>query len=327
MLIPHDFPFDPTYGYSPEDLLNVTPPTDEPSHFRTFWESTYAEASGVRPLPQTRAVASPQSDYDCWEITFDAWGARRIGGWLLRPTNQPAAVGVVMGHGYGGRSEPAAVPSFGQPAAILQVCKRGFHQSAFPDLPDTANAHVLHGIESRETYLHRGCVADVWAAASALLALEPQIGDRLGYWGGSFGGGIGAMALPWDRRFSRAFLDIPSFGHHPLRLTLPCYGSGEAVRQRHESHPEIVDVLRYFDAALHARHITCPTMVAAACFDPAVPPPGQFAVYHALRCERELFVRQYAHFELPLPRPGNEPWPTAARWLADGWNAPTSGLA
>ena len=44
---------------------------------------------------------------------------------------------------------------------------------------------------------------------------------RLDYMGISFGGGIGALALPWDERFHRAHLNVPSFGHHPLRLTLP----------------------------------------------------------------------------------------------------------
>lgn len=261
------------------------------------------------------------------EIEFDAWGGRRIGGWLLRPTHGSAAVGVVMGHGYGGRSAPAALPAFGWPAAVLQVCMRGFHRSAFADLPVAAAEHVVHGIEGRETYLHRGCTTDIWAAATALLEVEPQIVGSLCYWGESFGGGIGAMALPWDQRFRRAFLDIPSFGHHPLRLTLPCCGSGEAVGRYYANHPEVAEVLRYFDAAVHARHIICPTMIAAACFDPAVPPPGQFAVYHALRCERELFVRQYAHFQPRKPRSDNDPGPSAARWLADGWAASASSLS
>ena len=36
-------------------------------------------------------------------------------------------------------------------------------------------------------------------------------------------------------------------------------------------------------------------MVAAALFDPAVPPPGQFAIHSALAGERALFVRRNAH--------------------------------
>jgi cephalosporin-C deacetylase len=159
--------------------------------------------------------------------------------------------------------------------------------------------HVLHGIESRETYIHGGCAADIWCAASALIEMVAEAAQRLDYIGGSFGGGIGALALPWEERFTAAHLAVPSFGNHPLRLTLPCVGSGESVRQHHTSHPELVEVLRYFDAAIAARHIKMPAQVAAALFDPAVPPPGQFAVYNAIPEPKELFVLAAGHFAHP----------------------------
>jgi cephalosporin-C deacetylase len=114
--------------------------------------------------------------------------------------------------------------------------------------------------------------------------------------GGSFGGGIGAMALAWDSRFKSGFLSVPSFGNHPLRVTLPCTGSGESVRNYYQDHPEVLDVLAYFDSATHARRIGIPVLCECALFDPAVPPPGQFAVYNALAGPKELTVRQAGHF-------------------------------
>ena len=109
---------------------------------------------------------------------------------------------------------------------------------------------------------------------------------RLVYAGGSFGGGLGPPAVAWDPRFTRAFFDKPSFGHYPLRVTLRSNGSNAAVSAYHRRHPEVLDTLRYYDAAFHARRITVPTLVAPAKFDPAVPPPGQFVVYNALRGDR-----------------------------------------
>jgi len=317
----HDYPFDPTYGYDLDALMAVEAPDPayEPTDLAAFWQATYDEALLLPPAITTREIASPDPAYRLSEIELNSWNGdqtpRRIGGWLIEPIAEEARLGVVMGHGYGGRETPLPLPDFGVPATVIMPCLRGFHRSAFPDLPNVSAQHVIHGIDDRESYLHRGCVADVWAAASALLAIAPNLAGRLRYWGGSFGGGIGAMAVPWDERFSRAFLDIPSFGHHPLRLQLPCAGSGEAVRTYHHSHPAVLDVLRYYDAALCARYIKVPTLVAAAKFDPSVPPPGQFAVYHALRCPRELFVREYAHFELDEPLATNDPWQTAARWI------------
>jgi cephalosporin-C deacetylase len=101
--------------------------------------------------------------------------------------------------------------------------------------------------------------------------------------------------LPWDHRFKRAYLDVPSFGNHPLRVTLPCNGSGESVRLYRKTHPDVMQVLAYHDSATAARRIQIPVLVAAALSDPAVPPPGQFAVYNALPGEKRLFIRQTGH--------------------------------
>lgn len=46
-----------------------------------------------------------------------------------------------------------------------------------------------------------------------------------------------------------------------------------------------------------ARWIRVPVLVAGALFDPAVPPPGQFAVYNALGGPKELHVLTAGHFE------------------------------
>jgi cephalosporin-C deacetylase len=182
-------------------------------------------------------------------------------------------------------------------AAAIYPCARGFNRSARPDIPNMADRHVLHGIASRQTYVHRGGVTDLWAAARALMQLQPSTADWLCYTGESFGGGIGALALPWEPAFKCAFLDFPSFGHHPLRLTMQCVGSGEAIRS-HGGFAHL-PVLKYFDAATAASHIQIPVMVAAALFDPAVPPPGQFAVFNCLAGPKQLLVRQAAHFDWP----------------------------
>jgi cephalosporin-C deacetylase len=242
---------------------------------------------------ERRKIRSTKRDYDVYEIEFNARGNIRIGGWLTIPNDAPIDHGIVVGHGYGGRGEPAFEPG----AVALAPCARGFNRSARRDISGDAFRHVLDGIESRETYSHRGCASELWTAATALLELYPQLAGKLHYSGGSFGGGIGALALPWDDRFRKAFLEVPSFGNHPLRLQCPSIGSGEAVRNYHRRHPEIIDVLAYFDAATAARHITKPVFAACALFDPAVPPPGQFAVYNALAGPKKLFVRQCGHYE------------------------------
>ncbi|MEO3764012.1 acetylxylan esterase [Streptomyces sp. B8F3] len=294
----HDLPFDPTYGYDLDRLLAVPAP-DAPSGFQEFWRSLYAEARCTRVAPRlgTRAgTIGRREAVAVHEVAYTSLDGRRIGGWLTLPADGQVRQGCVVTHGYGGREgpDPALLPPG---TAAIWPCLRGQGaRSLQPDLPSDPAAHVLHGIASRRSYVHGGCAADVWCAATALAELVPATGRRLTYVGASFGGGIGALALPWDDRFAAAVLNVPSFGNHPLRLTLPCTGSGESVRRHHAVHPEVADVLAYFDAATAARRIGIPVHVGAALFDPAVPPPGQFAVHNALPGPKKLHVLTAGHF-------------------------------
>ena len=88
---------------------------------------------------------------------------------------------------------------------------------------------------------------------------------------------------------------MPTFGHHSIRLQCQCNGSGEAVREYYQTHREVIDVLKYYDAAIAAAHISIPVLVSPAVFDPAVPPPGQFAVANAIP-QHELFILSAGHF-------------------------------
>lgn len=291
----HEYPFDPTCGYDLEALLAVEPPP-APAGLADFWHETFAATLAVPPDPEVRVVRETEH-WVVAELEYSGLGGFRVGGWLITPASGEVTVGFVEGHGYGGRSAPELSCPVAT-GAVLQPCARGFFRSARADLPAIVADHVIHGIDRVETYLHRFCAADLWAAGSALLALYPHLSGYR-YSGGSFGGGIGAMMLPWDPRLERAFLRVPSFGHHPLRLSLPCTGSGSAVQAYYATHPEVAEVLAFYDAASHAARCTVPTLCAPALFDPAVPPPGQYAVYNALAGPKERFDMSAGHFEYP----------------------------
>ncbi len=293
----HNFAFDPTYGYDLAALQRIAP-APAPPGFADFWRDTFANAQAVPLDLQLKPASVAVPNHEVFEVGFNSLGGVRVRGWLTRPRRGPITRGLVISHGYGEREGPDPwLPVVG--AAAIFPCARGLSLSRQPGLPVAVDEHVLHGITARETYVHRGCAADVWAAASALIAAVPATTGRLDYVGGSFGGGIGALALPWDDRFGRAALSVPSFGQHPLRLKMPCVGSGESVRRYARTHPEVVEVLAYFDASVAATYLHIPTFVVPACFDPAVPPPGQFAVANAIAGPKFVHVRKTGHFEWP----------------------------
>ncbi|MFV0337980.1 MAG: acetylxylan esterase [Chthoniobacterales bacterium] len=270
-----------------------SPIDSTPRGFENFWRSTYEKALRI-PLNITRRKISSSAKARVYEFECDSLGGFRIGGWIIEPADGKWERGIVMGHGYGGRAEPE-LSTYGPPAVLIQPCMRGFHRSAHPSVPDECPKHVLHEINNREKYILRGCVADIWVAASVLLSLYQEVRDKLDYIGGSFGGGLGAMSLAWDSRFRRAFLDVPTFGNQRERLQTPCFGSGEPVRLRYEKDPSLLKKLRWYDSAIAAHWIKIPTFVAAALSDPNVPPIGQFAVYKGLGGKKDLFVRKEGH--------------------------------
>ncbi|MDO9011410.1 MAG: acetylxylan esterase [Gallionella sp.] len=295
----HGYDFDPTCGMNLAQLLDIVPP-EPPADFTTFWERRYAAALTVSPHSCIQASGCMLKGHVVHDLRYLSTGGVEISGWLLIPEDGKVSRGLIIGHGYNGREapdEPLAVDE----AALLFPCFRGLGRSPLANVSPEPYQHVLHDIQNRERYILGGCVEDLWLAVAALLELFPEVAGRIGYSGISFGGGIGALAAPWDSRIQRLHLQIPTFGHHALRLTLPCVGSGESVRIFQRQHDfNIMETLAYYDAASAARYLRIPTLVAAARFDPAVPPSGQFAIYNAIPEKlRHLFVLDAGHFDYP----------------------------
>ena len=296
--IPHSFPFDPTYGYSQEELLNISSSETEPSGFAEFWR-TLREQAGQFPLElKTEEVPSPYSAYRLMKAFYTVFPGYRVGAWIICPVDMSQArFGIVVGHGYGGREGPDWDKAAPDRIVIFPIAP-GFHISASPQLPLNDSAqHVVHGIASKETYVLGSCACAFWRAVDVLEAMVPSPLEHFHYAGWSFGGGIGALMLPWEPRFASAELGQPTFGNHPLRLQMECVGSGEAVRRLHASRPEIKQTLAFFDAATAIRHLRIPVVFACAIFDPAVPPPGQFSVANGHPGPKRITVFRTGHFE------------------------------
>ncbi|MGR9085709.1 MAG: acetylxylan esterase [Gammaproteobacteria bacterium] len=287
--------FDPGYGYTLDQLLNVKPPP-QPPDFVGFWRRRFQHAITLEPRQWISPCTWTHSEFECYDLGYRSTDDFEIGGWVLIPRHAPVRRGVVVGHGYGGR----AGPDFDLPiadAAFLFPCFRGLSRSRRWPISDNPVHHVLHDIDNRDRYILGGCVADLWLAVSALLQLFPAVAGHVAYLGISFGGGIGALALPWDARVARAHFNVPSFGHHPVRLQLPTWGSAASVQAYRRQHGHVLETLSYYDAAVAARHIRIPVHVAAALADPVVAPPGQFCIYNALPGEKKLFVLDAGHSE------------------------------
>lgn len=295
----HPFAFDPTHGFTLAALRALAPPPAPPG-FAAFWADRYAAARAVDPKPRLSDSPLEHPDWRVQDLRYTSTGGVEIGGWLLRPRHGEVRRGLVVGHGYGGREEP----DFDIPvrdAAILFPCFRGLSRSACPSISPEPGWHVLHDIGDPARYVLGGCVEDLWLAVSALSALHPELGERVGYIGISFGGGIGALAIPDDPRIVRGHLIVPTFGNMPLWLSLPTVGSGQSVQRYLQTHEEARASLAFFDAAVAAARIRVPILAAVARFDPAVAPPCQFSVANALASSKlhRTVILDAGHFDYP----------------------------
>ncbi|OYY73837.1 MAG: hypothetical protein B7Y40_07875 [Gammaproteobacteria bacterium 28-57-27] len=291
----HHHGFDPYYGYDLAQLLAVDAPI-APSDFADYWQARHARVIAHDPCPHVHFTGT-HGRWRVFDFHFRGADNVELGGWMLLPRYQTPSHVWVIGHGYGGRESP----DWHWPlhdAALFFPCARGFGRSRVPGVPHEANQHVLYGIEDRDRYVLGLCVDDLWLAVQAARQLLPELG-WIGYAGISFGGGLGALAAPWEPLIQGVYLNVPSFGHWPLRLVLPTVGSGAAVQAYVHQHGHAPDTLDYYDAASAAHFAHAPLLAALARFDPAVAPPGQFAVFNAWAGSKALDLLSAGHFDYP----------------------------
>lgn len=293
----HGYPFDPAHGYTIEDLLRVEAP-EPPPGFEDFWRARYERTLKILPKPKLRDTGANRGCWRVFDLSHSSTNRVRVKGWILLPVTGVIRRGFVVGHGYSGRTEPDIHLPFPD-AALVFPCFRGLGLTRHSTISSDSQWHVLHDIQDPVRYVLGGCVEDLWAGVSALLRICPEVEHHVGYLGTSFGGGIGAMALPWDERIRRAHFNVPTFGHQPLRLELASTGSAASVQQFAKKHPRVLETLRYYDAAVAARFVRQPVHCACAKFDPSVAPAGQFAVYNALGGEKRLFTLTAGHHAHP----------------------------
>lgn len=291
MNIKHDFPYDPTNGLSQEELLKLTAPP-EPAGFRKFWEETRSFAMEHKLYYHIeREVWSELPDCRIYVVRAKTWDNREIVMWISRPKQSRG--GILIGQGYGNMSTPPCDSDF----TLCCPNVRGLGLSQCRDIPWRPLKHVLHGIRAKETYVLRGVITDLWLAATILIDMYPDVAENLNYMGSSMGGGMGALMLPWDSRFKAAFLGVPTFGNNPVRLKYQSSGSGEAVRKYVQEHPEAMEVLAYFDAAVSAKYLRIPAVVVPALFDPCVAPAGQFSVANSIPDKYRIrFIAETGHY-------------------------------
>lgn len=281
-------------SYQLEELLAIKAPR-EPKSFTSFWQAAYQDILSFRPEITLQDTGEIRKHWQVYKVRYTSTDQVNIGAWLLVPKNNQIRRMFVVGHGYGGRTEPDFHLPFAD-AAILFPCCRGISISPHPPISSDPYWHVIHNVHLKEKYIIKGCVEDLWVSVTVMETLYPHLKNKLGLIGISFCGGVGALALAQDKRIAKAHFNVPTFGHNPLRIKTPSHGSAKSLQDFFRKEPiKLMRTLRYYDAAIAAKYIDVPVHFALALKDSVVTPLGQFAIFNAMVSNKQLFVLDAGH--------------------------------
>ncbi len=286
--------------YSLDKLLKIQAPPP-PEDFAEFWQETYRLATAKTPEYRIeKELWSPDPNSKILQIRFTSYDGFDIGLWIARPAESTG--GLVIGHGYG---NPATPPSATSPGlTVAMPCIRGLGISQCAEIPWDCGRHAGYGIQSRETYVVRGAITDIWQSTSILTDIFPDTADNLNYSGGSLGGGLGAILLPWDSRFMAGEINVPTLAG-PMQFDFaPPAGEGPGATRRNAALSDLAcwRALSYFDGASAARRLRIPVLMTPALSDRSNPPPAQFAIANAIPADfRILRIREVGH-RAPTPK-------------------------
>ncbi len=283
---------DPSFGFSIEDLLNPQSLPVLPEGGEAWWRARYARLRQMELTLVWESEWSVEGKRRVRKLRIDTPQGRSVGAWFSIPLEGDVTRLVVHGNGYGAATASTDLLLGGEAHLLLWRSIEQAGQNLF-ELP------VTHGVEDRDTFILGGRVEDVWCAVSTMRSLYPDPALPLCYWGGSFGGGIGALATPWDERVDAVYFDVPTFGNHPVRLQTPCVGLGKALCDYYLKNPQILQTLQWYDAAATIACARQPLLCACGILDPIVPPVGQFAIWHAHRGPKRLLVMPAGHLDHP----------------------------
>ena len=280
-------------SYTEKQLLAIR--GEEPVQgFEEFWRKQYERAVNCK-LDYTveGEVWSPYSNIKIYRVSFISCDGFKIGMWVSRP--EKSCGGHINIHGYTNDIRPHAPQDLSLTTAV--PCVPGLGISMCKEVPWQLQYHAAYGFEDPEKYVIISGVRNIWMSISILIDMFPDVKDNITCSGGSLGGAMGALSVPWDARIKAAELSVPTLGGRIMmeylgKPTDPSYVRAMKA-QESESNMRTFDLC---NAASAARYIRVPVLVTPAICDNNVPPPGQFAVANSIPEEyRILRIREVGH--------------------------------
>ncbi len=276
-----------------------------PPDLDAFWDATTAELAAVPSALRRSPRAAPSNGTAAADLSFRSLGGHRIRGYAITWTDRTPRPLVVHAHGYRSHAEPR-LEWVRAGCHVVGFDVRGFGRSVDAVPEPSPAGWLLTGARRPETSVLRGAVCDYVRATEVALALgAPTL--RTVRHGVSLAGGLAVLAEAVAPAADLLALGVPTFGWAEGRRLLVERGSGAEVAtflERHPQYPEddLQGVLAYFDAALLAPAVRCPTVLGLGLVDRVVPFPTVQAIVGRLRAPLEVMTFPISHDSGPAMR-------------------------
>lgn len=279
--------------FTVEQLLKIKGDTPVEG-FREFWMAQYAAARAWKKEYRVEEeLWSPDPTCRIYRVSFTSTDGFVIGMWIARP--EGSIGGELVAHGYGNPAVPPVAAKSGRTIAF--PCVRGLGLSQCKEIPWRLAEHAAYGFDDPERYVITGGVRDLWIALTIMIDMFPDTAENIVCSGGSLGGAMGAMAIPWDERIHYGDLNVPTLGG---RIMLECPTTpdtpGNTRVQKALAGKEGMRIIDFCNSSAAAQFIRVPTIITPALKDNSVPPPGQFAVANSIPEQyRIMRIRELGH--------------------------------
>lgn len=278
-------------------LDSFSPLCIEPEDFARFWQATVDNTYEVDAMPVLARQKPVAEGLTLDHLTYKSLGHETIAGYLLAHDGPEPKPLVIHSHGYNAQYD-VMLNWANAGCHVFGIDFRGFGRSS--GLPLSPAGYIMTGIESPQTSIVRGAVADLVQAVKTAKSLLGWRASSVILYGFSFGGAMATMAASLVDELDLLVVGQPTLGWHKERLRLSTAGSSAEIKRYIEQHPEQADTvmrtLDYFETMHFAARIEHATFLGIGLDDDVVPSRSVFAIGNCLPREKtELRILPVAH--------------------------------
>jgi cephalosporin-C deacetylase-like acetyl esterase len=222
-----------------------------PADFNVYWDAIDAELAGIEPAPALTGTPLRSTEFStAYDLKLTSIGPYRIFGFLSVPKGDGPFPALLHSPRYGSVNNPPHWDDR-QRYVVLTIMHRGQRLADSPFKAEYPGLLTL-GIDSPETWIYRGILADIMRGAEYLLA-HPQVDPARVAIAGDDLGLIAAARRPGFSTLNLTMLHLYRMLEARLRTdAYPIEELNEYLAMFPESAAAVERALRYFDPIAHA---------------------------------------------------------------------------